>query len=145
MYVESWRSPNYDFATSIFTVRSHWLKFRLPPNARTFTPRSMKSSSLRERSPRGATQPAAPSQSSEPNSANLDWFVLEPLTGNEVDDDPETLAIFCNSLDFMTTPPSGLPLAELLNLRRRQALMIHSRLGTGEHFWRRLERMSAVL
>jgi len=36
----------------------------------------------------------APSQSSEPNSANREWFLLEPLTGNEKDDDPETMAIF---------------------------------------------------
>lgn len=40
----------------------------------------------------------APSQSSDPNSANRHWFVLdpwftlEPLTGTEKDDDPETLA-----------------------------------------------------
>jgi len=52
-----------------------------------------------------------------PNSANRHWFVLdpwftlEPLTGTEKDDDPETLAndpetlaIFCDSLDVMTTP-----------------------------------------
>ena len=52
----------------------------------------------------------APSQSSEPNSANRERFLLEPITGNEKDDDPETTAIFCNSLDFTTTPPMLLSL-----------------------------------
>jgi len=46
----------------------------------------------------------APSQSSEPNSANLDWIALEPLTGNEKGDDPETTG----------TPRGGDPGADTL-------------------------------
>ena len=46
---------------------------------------------------------------SEPNSAKLDWFVLEPLAGNEKDDDPETPAIFLQQFglhDDATVRPS---------------------------------------
>jgi len=33
-------------------------------------------------------------ETSEPKSDNGDWFVLEDLAGDEIDDDPETLAMF---------------------------------------------------
>ena len=55
----------------------------------------------------------APSQSSEPNSANLVWFVLDPSQEPQRTTIPRLWPFLCNSLDFMTTPPI------LLSLLRR--------------------------
>jgi len=61
-----------------------------------------------------ASQPATPA-----DSANRDWFVLEPLTGNETNDDPETRAIFLQQFGLHdATADSAEPAAPAPKRRR---------------------------